>query len=104
MAVGLGIPVTYHAVSDVVETHHSWISGGAVETPLHGCWSETTVAHGGTVTGHVFSKTISILVFKKYYYFFGLCICVYVRMNADTRRKQKRASDPLRPELQAVWG
>lgn len=104
MAVGLGIPVTYHAVSDVVETHHSWILGGAVETPLHGCWSEMTVAHGGTVTGRVFSKTISILVFKKDYCFFGLCICVCTHVHADTRREQKRASDPLKPELQAAVG
>lgn len=39
MAVGLGIPVTYQAISDVVETHHSWILGGAVETLLHRCWN-----------------------------------------------------------------
>lgn len=63
------------------------------------------MAHGGTVTGRVFSKTISVLIFKKLLLcFFGLCVCVYVHMHADTRREQKRASDPSKPELQAVVG
>lgn len=60
-----------------------------METPLHRCWSEVTVAHGGTVTGRVFSKTISVLIFKKVIAFL---VCAFVYMCTCTQIPEENRS------------
>lgn len=98
--MGLGIPVTYHAVSDVVEAHHSWISGGAVEIPLNRCWSEVTVAHDGTAECSL-RQPVSVYSFlKRLLLFWSVCLCIC----AHACRYQKRTEEGIRSLEAGVAG